>query len=57
MIGPNRDTYVARCGQPFPTRAEGAAHEKHCRDCLWDYQLERADMERDDRRKDGTKLP
>lgn len=56
MIGPNRDTYVARCGQSFPTRAEGVAHEKHCRDCLWDYKLERADMERDDRRKDGTKL-
>jgi len=37
MIGPlgcYQDVYVAKCGQDFPSRSEGIAHERECHACL-----------------------
>ncbi len=59
MIGPVNDyasIYVARCGRQFTSQAMGRDHERGCRDCRWEHDLDRADLLRKELKEDGGLL-
>ena len=48
---PNDDgEFMAWCGLRFATGDGKSNHEKHCKACRWEYDCERADLMRDERK-------